>query len=48
MGLYILIKISGILIVTICSIIATYTDVKYGIIPNKLTTSTLIIWFTIS
>lgn len=43
MDLYILIKISGILIVTICSIIATYTDVKYGIIPNKLTISTLII-----
>lgn len=34
---YNLIKISGILIVTVCCIIATYTDVKYGIIPNKLT-----------
>lgn len=42
MDLYILIKISGILIVTVCSVIATYTDVKYGIIPNKLTIPTLI------
>lgn len=38
-----IIKILGILIVTLCCIIATYTDIKYGIIPNKLTIPTIII-----
>ncbi len=38
-----IIKILGIFIVTICCIIAAYTDVKRQIIPNKLTFSTFII-----
>lgn len=42
MNLY-LIKILAIAIVTICCIIATYTDIKHQIIPNKLTFSTIII-----
>lgn len=40
MNLY-LIKILGISIVTICCIIAAYTDVKSQIIPNKLTFTTI-------
>ena len=35
------IKILGIIIVTVCCVIATYTDVKRQVIPNKLTFSTL-------
>lgn len=38
MSLY-LIKILGIFLVTVCCLIATYTDVKWQIIPNKLTFS---------
>lgn len=46
MNLY-LIKILGIIIVTMCCIIATYTDVKFQTIPNKLTFSTLSIGITL-
>lgn len=46
MNLY-LIKILGIIIVTICCIIAAYTDVKSQIIPNKLTFTTLILGISI-
>lgn len=42
MNLYI-IKIFGIILVTMCCLIATYTDVKYQIIPNKLTFTTIIL-----
>ena len=38
-----LIKFFGITILVICCIIATYTDVKYGLIPNKLTVSAIIV-----
>lgn len=46
MNLYIL-KILGIFIVTLCCIIATYSDVKRQIIPNKLTFSTLTVGITL-
>ena len=42
-----LIKILGILLVTMCCIIATYTDVRYQIIPNKLTFSLFLIGISI-
>lgn len=42
-----LIKILGIFLVTICCIIATYTDVKRQIIPNKLTFSFFLIGISI-
>ena len=42
-----LIKILGILIVTVCCILAAYTDVKRQIIPNELTFTTLIIGITL-
>lgn len=42
MNLY-LIKVLAIFLVTVCCIIATYTDVKYQIIPNRLTIPLLII-----
>lgn len=38
-----LIKILGIFLVTMCCIIATYTDVKSQTIPNKLTFSLFLI-----
>lgn len=38
-----LIKFFGITILVICCILATYTDVKYGLIPNKLTVSAIIV-----
>ncbi|WP_455645845.1 prepilin peptidase [Methanosphaera sp.] len=43
MDLNILIKILGIVIIVTCCIIATYTDVKWSIIPNKLTLTTILI-----
>ncbi len=42
MDLYYLLRILGILVVVICCIIATYSDVKYLIIPNSLTFSMII------
>lgn len=48
MDLYISIKISAIIVTVICCIIATYTDVKYGVIPNKLTIPTILIGLSLT
>lgn len=42
MSIIVLIKIFGILLVTMCCTVAAYTDVKFQIIPNKLNFLTLI------
>ena len=42
MSIIVLIKIFGILLVTMCCVVAAYTDVKFQVIPNKLNFLTLI------
>lgn len=48
MDLYISIKISAIIVTVICCITAAYTDVKYGVIPNKLTIPVILIGLTLT